>query len=46
MPDISMCKDYDCPLKNTCYRYVAKPSEYQYYAGFKYKDGCDYYMEV
>ena len=45
MPDISMCKNFQCPLKDNCYRYVAKPSFHQTYADFKYKDGCDYYWE-
>lgn len=32
MADISMCKGTDCPMKNNCYRYTAKPNEYgQYY---------------
>lgn len=26
MPDITMCKGGDCPLKETCYRYTAKPT--------------------
>ena len=46
MPDITMCKDNDCNLKETCYRYTAKPSEYQYYFvdSPKGEDGkCDYY---
>lgn len=29
MPDITMCKGEDCPLKDSCYRYVATPSEYR-----------------
>ena len=31
MPDITMCKGENCPLKQTCYRYNAKPSDYQSY---------------
>jgi hypothetical protein len=27
MPDITMCKGRDCPLKNNCYRYTATPDE-------------------
>ena len=30
-PDITMCLGTDCPHKETCYRYTAKPSEYQSY---------------
>ena len=26
MPDISMCRDEDCPVRHTCYRYVATPT--------------------
>ena len=28
MPDICMCPGEDCPIKKTCYRFTAKPSEY------------------
>ena len=28
MPDITMCKGGDCPLKEKCYRFTAKPSEW------------------
>lgn len=48
MSDITMCKNDTCPLKNTCYRFIATPSEYlQSYADFKYdeKTGCDYYYK-
>ena len=31
MPDITMCKGEGCPIKNNCYRHIAKPSEYQSY---------------
>ena len=31
MPDITMCLDHNCSKKNTCYRYLAKPSTYQSY---------------
>lgn len=29
MPDISMCSGKDCPLKESCYRFKAVPSEYR-----------------
>ena len=48
MPDITMCKDNDFKLKETCYRYNAKPSNYQsYFVGSpKDEDGeCRYYWE-
>ena len=28
MPDITMCKGGECPQKETCWRYTAKPDEY------------------
>ena len=31
MPDISMCRGEGCPLKGSCYRAQAEPSEYQTY---------------
>lgn len=42
MPDISMCANKECELKETCYRYRAIPSRYlQSYADFQYeKDNC------
>jgi hypothetical protein len=29
MPDISKCIGRQCELKETCYRYTSKPSEYK-----------------
>jgi hypothetical protein len=46
MPDITMCVGTDCPQKETCYRYTAKPSEYRqsYFSVPPIKDGkCEYY---
>jgi hypothetical protein len=45
MPDITMCLGTDCPYKETCYRYTAKPSEYQsWFIEAPIKDGkCDMY---
>jgi hypothetical protein len=34
MPDISMCTDSKCPARVACYRYRAKPVEYQTYTDF------------
>ena len=31
MLDITMCTGEECPLKENCYRYTAKPSDYQSY---------------
>ena len=38
MPDISMCSNDECPLKNSCYRFMATPSEYmQSYTKFNFE---------
>jgi hypothetical protein len=31
MPDITMCPGTNCPHKEKCYRFTAKPSDYQAY---------------
>jgi hypothetical protein len=44
-PDISMCPGTNCPYKEGCYRFTAKPGEYQSYfmtPPFT-KDGCEMY---
>ena len=48
MPDIAMCKNETCPLKKSCYRFLAIPFEpAQCYAEFEYKDGkCESYWRV
>jgi hypothetical protein len=46
MPDITMCVGTNCPYKESCYRYTAKPSEYwqSYFTELPIKDGeCDMY---
>jgi hypothetical protein len=45
MPDITLCFGKDCPYKDNCYRYTAKPDEYQaYFSNPPIKDSkCDYY---
>jgi hypothetical protein len=46
MSDITMCLGTDCPYKETCYRYTAKPNEYyqSYFTEAPIKDGkCDMY---
>lgn len=36
MPDITMCCNRECPLREKCYRYRARPSKYwQSYAFYK-----------
>ena len=49
MPDISMCKNKDCPKRKDCYRFTAKPDEFaQSYGNFKWKkgEGCDYFWDI
>lgn len=53
MPDISMCKNETCPLRKTCYRFMAKPSPWrQAYGEFKWSEDnegkvtCDNYWPV
>lgn len=48
MPDISMCKGEGCPLKEKCYRHMAKPdSHWQCFMEAvpynKEKKSCDYF---
>lgn len=48
MVDICMCSGEGCPLKESCYRYKAKPSEYlqSYFGDIPYdfdKENCEYY---
>lgn len=48
MPDITMCVNKECPLKNSCHRQTAVPHSRQSYADFKYDadNGCEHYWEV
>ena len=49
--DITKCKDEECPLKDTCFRYVAKPDEF-WQAYFtetpfdKIRNTCDFYWSI
>lgn len=48
MPDISMCLNTSCPLKESCYRFTAKANDRQSYSNFQYevKQGevkCEFY---
>ena len=48
MPDISLCKNQHCPLRDKCYRATAIPSEYgQSYATFNLNaDGtCNWFWD-
>ena len=47
MPDISLCQNEACPLKETCYRYTATPNKkLQAYGWFKPDEEgkCDHYL--
>jgi hypothetical protein len=50
MPDITMCKPIYCPLKDTCYRYKAKPDQYQsFFSEQPYNDEkktCEQYWKM
>lgn len=35
MADITKCDRPDCPIKNTCYRFTARDSQWQSYAIFE-----------
>ena len=44
--DITKCSDKDCPLRDTCFRFLAEDSLYQsYYVDLKHED-CDVYWPV
>lgn len=49
MPDITMCEGTGCPLKDDCYRFKAKPSEYRqsYFINPPNKgDKCEYFSKL
>ena len=48
MPDISMCMGTGCPLRESCYRAIAKPDRMQtYFSEVPFtNDECPYYYEV
>ncbi len=48
MADISMCEGEGCDVKNTCYRFTAKPSGYQsYFAPTLIENkACEYYWNI
>jgi len=37
-PDITMCSGQECPKKDTCFRYLAKPSEYRQSLGLYWEN--------
>lgn len=49
MPDISMCMNQACPSHELCFRFMAKPSDYQYYSKFAPPEGaakCWYFEPI
>ena len=48
MPDISMCRNNNCTIKTTCYRYNAEPSWRQSYSSFSQGDNgkCDHFWKM
>lgn len=49
MPDITMCQNEECPLKDKCYRHEAKPDEMQsYFIDMKpdEKGECEYFWDI
>lgn len=47
MPDISMCANNKCELKNKCYRFLATPHPYwQAYADFPGGADCGYFWKI
>lgn len=49
MPDFCMCVDYECPMRKTCRRFIAKPSVWQSYFAESPRDPktdtCEFYWE-
>lgn len=50
MPDISLCKGLNCPIKETCLRYLLKSNEHgqSYFIDPPYnfeENECDYYLQ-
>jgi len=42
-PNIQMCQDDKCHLKDRCYRYTAIPGYYQAYG--EHEDPCESFMD-
>jgi len=41
MPDITMCTNNKCTFRENCYRFKAKPKDYQSYAKFEQRKTFD-----
>ena len=49
MPDITMCRDHNCPKRDSCYRYRAEPTpRRQAYFSDTPGEGeeCEWYWEM
>lgn len=49
MPDISMCDNASCVMRNECLRYLALPSMLQSFCHFMPDppdQGCEYFIQV
>lgn len=46
MPDITCCTNRECPLRVSCYRYLARWNRWQSLSKFKGGETCDAYWEV
>ena len=50
MVDISKCEGKECPIKETCYRYISKPDKFwRSYISTPYNketNTCDYYWKT
>lgn len=48
MSDITKCSGFLCPLRETCYRYLAPTGTWQsYFLGVPYENGeCNEYWEI
>ena len=48
MNDITKCEGNNCPQKESCYRFLAKPDRLQSYSAFdeiRTPEKCEYYWE-
>jgi len=49
MPDITMCTNKECPAAKGCFRFMAKPSQRQSMATFRYEVepdfSCDHFVD-
>lgn len=49
MPDITMCTDESCPVKEKCWRHEAPPSEFRqsyFCESPRLEETCEYFMQM